>query len=62
MGKIQPKTCEGRELTKNQLGDVEFGGYLVGRTSGHRQIKMKALAQIAGGAKNLRYYTFGPGT
>ena len=42
--------------------DVEFGGYLVGRTSGHRQIKMKALAQIAGGAKNLRYYTFGPGT
>merc|ERR1719174_710677 len=40
--------------------DVEIGGYIVGRTSSHRKIKMKALAQIAGGAKSLRYYTFGP--
>ena len=40
--------------------DVEIGGYIVGRTSGHRLVMMKTLAQVAGGAKNIRYYTFGP--
>jgi hypothetical protein len=40
--------------------DVEIGGYIVGRSSSGLEVKMKALAQVAGGAKSLRYYTFGP--
>lgn len=40
--------------------DVEIGGYIVGRASSGERVKMKALAQVAGGAKSLRYYTFGP--
>ena len=39
---------------------VLVGIYIVGRTSGHMEIKLKALSQVAGGAKGLRYYTFGP--
>lgn len=40
--------------------DVGIGGYIVGRTSGHMEVKLKALSLVAGGAKSLRYYTFGP--
>ena len=40
--------------------DVEIGGYIVGRTASSREIQLKTLSQIAGGAKNIRYYTFGP--
>ena len=41
--------------------DIEIGGYIVGRaSSGTPSFKLKALAQVAGGAKSLRYYTFGP--
>ena len=40
--------------------DVGIGGYIVGRASGHMEVKLKALSQVAGGAKSLRYYTFGP--
>ena len=40
--------------------DVEIGGYIVGRTSSHREIKLKTLSLTAGGSKNIRYYTFGP--
>jgi hypothetical protein len=40
--------------------DVEIGGYIVGRTSTHREIKLKTLSLTAGGSKNIRYYTFGP--
>ena len=40
--------------------DVEIGGYIVGRTSSGSEVMLKALAQVAGGAKSLRYYTFGP--
>ena len=29
MGKIRPKTCEGRELTKDQLQDIEYHGSAV---------------------------------
>ena len=40
--------------------DVEIGGYIVGRASSGQEVQLKALAQVAGGAKSLRYYTFGP--
>ena len=39
--------------------DVEIGGYIVGRTASSREIQLKTLSQIAGGAKNIRYYTMG---
>jgi hypothetical protein len=40
--------------------DVEIGGYIVAREAASREIQLKTLSQIAGGSKNIRYYTFGP--
>ena len=42
-------------------GDVEYGGYVVGRMStGTAGLVQKVMALVGGGAKALRVYTFGP--
>ena len=41
-------------------GDVQFGGYIIGRESAGPGLAQKMLAVIGAGGKALRVYTFGP--